>query len=168
MKILSWHRKPLKNVSPLIWVTEFEFVTSLNLDQCRAKLESLLSLEQSYDMTIHEINIRNETITFAACKVLRFSKVSVAVDLIGVAEFNKHRNQTLIQCLVGEPLMTTALSLLIFALLVVGFNVFYFPPTFSIIGILAFISFGSSLIEAGYSLEIRKAIKTEIMRLLIL
>jgi hypothetical protein len=81
-------------------------------------------------------------------------------------KFNEADGKAHIHCYAGENMVIPVFSLLIFVLLLIGFNIFYFRTTIAIVGILALITFVPAFIGTGLSMGMKKeAHKEDIIQL---
>jgi hypothetical protein len=166
MSILKWHHYPLKKLPPLIWVSEFEIISSLSFDQCLKRLGTVFGSEaKGQGMTIYEISVQQDVIYFAARKSLGVSKWRGYADLGGMVKFSASDEKAHVYCYAGENIIIPTFSLLLFVLLVIGFNMFYFRTTIEIVGILSLIAFIPTVIGTIFSLETKASLKEDIIQL---
>jgi hypothetical protein len=163
--LLRRNHYPLKTLPTLIWVEEFEFVSSLGFDKCLARLGSVFRDEaQNQKITVYEISVQGELIYFAARKSFRVGRWGGDADLGGMMKFNKGDNKTHIYCYAGENLIVFAFMLLMFVSLVVGFNILYFRTLLESVGI-SLILLIPIVITTRISKEMKAALKVDMIQL---
>jgi hypothetical protein len=165
--LLRRNHYPLKKLPTLIWVSEFKFVSSLSFDQCLARLGSVFRNEaKGQNMVVYEISVQKEIICFAASKSFRVGRRhGTEADLGGMVKFSASDEKAHVYCYAGENIIRPTFSLLLFVLLVVGFNMFYFRTTIEIVGILSLIAFIPTVIGTIFSMGTKAALKEDIVQL---
>lgn len=105
MKIVQWHHKPLKLSTPLMWVEEFEFTTSLKLEECYVRLASGYNSDgQKRYYVVKEVLWDGEVVYFWLGMSRRYGRYRGYSSVIGKLSCSQLDGQVYAHCYVGQPM----------------------------------------------------------------